>query len=236
MERRDSLDEDRLRRLALRLLDIQEAERRRIAADLHDDVGQLLTALKLTLSMVDPGKGNSGTGEAVREARELTATLIERVRDLTLDLRPSMLDDLGLKETLEWYLERAARHAGLRLELDLRGLDEPFHPRVENACFRVIQEAVSNVSNHAGAQSLAIGVRRSGATLDLEIRDDGRGFEVDAGMRRSREGYTAGLAGMEERLELLGGVLGIESGGGHGTRISASLPLDIGLATGGMDE
>lgn len=220
------LDEGRLKKMALRLLDVQEAERRRIAAQLHDDVGQLLTALKLTLSMPGADGDGSGPGDTVAEARELVEALLERVRDLQLDLRPAMLDDLGLRQTLEWYLERAARRGGVALDLDLAGIDRTFDPRLADACFRVVQEAVSNVLRHAGARRLAVGARASGGELVLEIADDGRGFDAQAALSASRDGRSAGLGGMEERLALLGGDLEIESGDGRGSRVRATLPLD----------
>lgn len=223
----------RLLTLARRLLEHQEADRRRIAAVLHDDVGQLLTAIKLTLSSAGASDGGEGAGEAIEEARDLTSQALERVRDVTLDLRPAMLDDLGLADTLDWYLRRSAGSAGLQLELDLTGLESRLPSRQETCAFRVVQEAVANVTGHAAASRVAVRVRRAGARLVLEVTDDGRGFDVPAALQCAREGGSFGLSGMEERLMLEGGTLEIESRAGRGTRLVATLPLET--RTGGRE-
>lgn len=221
------LDEARLRRLAGRLIDMQEAERRRIGALLHDDVGQLLTALKLTLNLPRPDGSEPETGDALEEARDLTAKVLERVRELQLELRPAMLDDLGLADTLEWYVGRVARDAGLTLDMDLQGLESRLDPRLETACFRIAQEAVSNVVAHAGAHALALTVIREDRRVRLDVTDDGRGFDAETVRARSRDRYTGGLCGLEERILLLGGSLAIESATGRGTRLSATLPTEL---------
>lgn len=228
MDPRPELDARRLLMLARRLADHQEADRRRIASVLHDDVGQLLTALKLTLTLPGLASGGEEAESALEEARLLTEQALGRVRDVTLDLRPSMLDDLGLADTLDWYLRRSSRQAGLDLELDLDGLEPRPPVRVETACFRVVQEAVGNVQAHAGASSLRVRVRRAAGRLELEVSDNGRGFAVADALERARRGETQGLSGMEERLMLQGGTLEIDSAQGRGTTLRAVLPLDEG--------
>lgn len=222
---------ERVASLGRRLLLAQEDERRAMATALHGEVGQMLTALKLTLS--GPGVGDEG----LAEARELVSGLLERVRDLEVQLRPPMLDDLGLKDTLEWYLERVARREGLTLEQDLRGLSPRPDPELETACFRVIQEAVDNVARHARARRLGVRVEMQAGSLSLEVTDDGGGFDVDAARERARSGRTAGLAVMSGRLALMGGELRIESRPGHGTHISGVIPAGgAGMWKGGKGE
>lgn len=203
----------------------QEAERRAIGAELHNDLGQMLTALKLILGTPALGRGDEA-GEALAEARQLVSELLERMRDMALRLRPAMLDDLGLRDTLDWYLDNTARRDGLSWDLQTRGLDHRPAAEVETACFRVIQESVSNVVRHSGARTVTVRVEHGSGQLSFEIIDDGEGFNVAE--ERHRSGAGLGLDAMEARLMLLGGELTVASTPGEGTRIHGVMPADGG--------
>lgn len=203
----------------------QESELRVIGAEMHNDLGQMLTALKLILSTYDPDHDRGQVEATLDEARQLTSRLLERVRDMTLRLRPPMLDDLGLKDTLDWFLEHTARQGGLSLDLAMRGLDNRPGPELETACFRVIQEAVTNVVRHAQARNLKVRIEYGSGKLSFDIVDDGRGFEVEAENGREPE---SGLEGMKARVMLMGGELSVASTPGQGTRVTGMMPADGG--------
>jgi signal transduction histidine kinase len=219
-----------LQALSRRLLEAQEQERHRLARELHDEVGQVLTGVHLTLqSLRDLGPGAAGP---LTEAVTIVGRAIQQVRDLSLDLRPSMLDDLGLGPALRWYAERLTRRAGLTVHL----AEPPPGPRppaaVETACFRVAQEALTNAARHAGARQMWVELVRDPAELHLIVRDDGAGFDVAQARRRAADGGSFGLLGMQERVDLLGGRLEVESAPGQGTCVHASFPLGTGIGRG----
>jgi signal transduction histidine kinase len=147
-----------------------------------------------------------------------------------MDLRPALLDDFGLVPAIRWYLERHAAHAEFNIDLSADPLMPRWPPPVETACFRVIQEAVTNAMRHSGAKTLHIEIRHEGSGLRFAILDDGVGFDVDGARRRALAGGSIGLAGMQERVEFLGGNLEIESRHGQGTRIGVLLPLTAAVA------
>ena len=230
---------ERLRALSRRLMEVQEAEQRGLARELHDELGQSLSALRITLETAQGAPGGGAASTALAEAIRLADEVLGQVRDLSLHLRPSVLDDLGLVPALRWYLQRQRQRTGLdlRLEADLGEIRLP--PGVETACFRVAQEALTNAARHSGASRVEVlAALRDGEVL-LIMRDDGRGFDVDAARARARHGESLGLLGMEERVVLLGGRIDIVSAAGRGTEISVRLPLagepDI-LAREGMEE
>jgi PAS domain S-box-containing protein len=200
--------------LSRRLIETQEAERRALARELHDQMGQDLTATKLTLQMT---ARRSGTD--LREAVGAIDELIGRVRELSLTLRPSMLDDLGLPPTLRWLAARFEERTGVRVALELSGIETRLDPALETAAYRIVQEALTNVARHAGTSAAAVRVAREGGRVVVEVRDGGRGFRAGAPRPAS-----AGLSGMRERAALLGGNLAVESSPGAGTSVRAELP------------
>jgi signal transduction histidine kinase len=200
---------DRARgRLAAVLL--ADAERRNIARELHDEVGQTLTALKVRIEMNDHDR-----------ARMLVADAIKQVSDLSLDLRPAMLDDLGLLPALLWLLERYSRETGIEVAFAHDGIDRRFTPDVETAAFRIVQEALSNVARHAGTKTARVQVSAPGGLLVVQVIDEGSGFEAPAPNAPPR---SSGLIGMRERAVALGGRIAIDSAPGRGTRLEAQLP------------
>jgi signal transduction histidine kinase len=215
--------QETLQILSRQLLEAQESERRRLAHELHDELGQGLTAAKLGLQMIE---GVSDTAaERLRDSIELVDGVLQQVRNLSLDLRPSLLDDLGLAATLDWYVKRQAERAGLVVHLSVEPLEPRLSPAIETACFRLIQEALTNATRHAQAREVWVEVRKRADALHLRVQDDGVGFDVSAAQKRAALGGSLGVLGMEERVRLVGGHLEIISAPGHGTDVRAYVPL-----------
>jgi len=201
--------------LSRKLIEAQEAERRAVARELHDDFGQVLFALKLNLQRLEFDRS---------ESIELVDGAIARVRDLAQALRPPLLDELGIEEALRWHVEHEAKRAGLACQIAIAPLGRRPPATVEMTCFRVAQEALTNVIHHAQAHLVEVELKSNGA-LQLVVRDDGRGFDVPAARKRAIEGGSQGLLSMQERVTLAGGDLEIDSAPGRGTCVRARLPL-----------
>jgi signal transduction histidine kinase len=213
-----------LRRLSQRLMEVQEAERRRLAFELHDEIGQSLTALKLNVEMAETAVSGSPAAK-LRDGIQLADRVLKQVRSLSLDLRPALLDDLGLAAALRWYVPQQAERAGLAARVNTEIGDTRLPPAIEIACFRIVQEAVTNVLRHAGAGRLFVDLHAWRDRLELAIEDDGAGFDVTAARRGIHAGRSLGLLSMEERVSLIAGELAIDSAPGRGTRIHVSCPL-----------
>jgi PAS domain S-box-containing protein len=214
----------RLQALSLRLLDVQESERRHLARELHDEIGQQLTGLKLILDMnaYQPGKP---VRASLAEAIDLLGQLMQQVRELSLSLRPAMLDDLGLLPCLIWHLERYTSQTGVQVDFHHSGLENRrLPPQVETAAYRIVQEALTNVARYAQVKQVRVRLWRQAGRLYLEVTDQGTGFDAPAALAAAR---SNGLAGMSERAALLGGKFKIESSRGSGTRLTATLPLAV---------
>jgi PAS domain S-box-containing protein len=212
---------EQLHALSRKLIEVQEAERRAVARELHDDFGQVLTALRLNLQRRSSDE---------KDNIALVDGAIARMRDLALDLRPPQLDDLGLESSLRWYVEREAARAGLKLQLSLDPLPLEPAPTVATACFRIVQEALTNVLRHAGANAVSVELRAAGGHLEVVVRDDGVGFDVVDARKRAVRGDSQGILGMRERAELVGGALEIVSTPGNGTAVRARFPLAEGTS------
>jgi len=212
---------EQLRALSAKLVEAQEAERRTIARELHNEIGQVLTGLQITL-----GLAGRLTPEAARdklgEAQSLVDQLLERVQDLSLNLRPAVLDDLGLAPALLWHFERYTERTGIRVRFDHRGIGRRFAPELETAVYRIIQEGLTNVARYAQVAEAAVHIWTDDGSLGLQVEDEGTGFDVRATLAAHR---SSGLSGLQEQAELLGGQLTIESSPGAGTVIMAELPL-----------
>jgi signal transduction histidine kinase len=214
-----------LQSLSRQLLRTQETERRHLARELHDEIGQALTALKINLQGLQRGLNTSPLRAGLDDSIGIVERTLEQVRNLSLALRPSMLDDIGLSAALRWYLDRQAQRAGLAVQATLDPLTQPLDPDVETACFRLVQEAVTNVVRHARARSIRVTMCQTGMALELAIRDDGAGFDVAAAKERAAHGASLGLLGMHERVTLLGGEFDIASTLGEGTTVRVRIPL-----------
>jgi PAS domain S-box-containing protein len=220
-----SLTRQRLQLLSQQLVEAQEAERRHIARELHDEIGQTLTAVKINLQAMQRLSHTSSLAIPLAESMDIIEQAIQQVRNLSLDLRPSMLDDLGLLATLRWYLDRQAKWAGFITQFTADPPDMQLPSNLETVCFRLVQEALTNVMRHAQAQRVQINLQQHQTELELFIQDDGLGFEVEATLARVAHGTGLGLLGMQERVALLGGQLDINSAPGRGVEIRVCLPL-----------
>lgn len=209
--------------LSRRLLTAQEEERRRLAVELHDELGQVLTAVKINLGSLERLSGADPPASHLKEAMASVDRAMQSVRDLALDLRPSVLDDFGLPAALRWYVDRLARAAGVEAHLAVEDVPR-LEPELETACFRVAQEALTNVVRHARARNVWLGLRHDRAGLHLSVRDDGTGFDVGAAYDHAGAGASMGLLGMQERVSLLGGDLEINCPTDGGTELRARFP------------
>jgi len=214
---------ERLQALSKRLLDVQENERRQIARELHDEIGQTLTGLRFVLEAASRASADR-VQPHLDEAQVLVNELIARVRNLSLELRPAMLDDLGLLPALLWLFERYTHQTQIRVEFGHNALERRFPPELETAAFRIIQEALTNVERHARESEVAVRAWTADDVLHLQVEDWGAGFDVDAVLAANRSG---GLSGMRERASWLGGRVRIESVQGVGTRVHGELPLSL---------
>lgn len=211
-----------LEALSRRLLEVQEGERRALAYELHDEIGQALTAIKLLIE--SSGELPEPTlRKRCEQVQELVRELLGKVRQLSVDLRPPMLDDLGLLPTLLWYVGRLREQAGMRIHFQHRGLVERrLAPQIEIVTYRIVQEALTNVIRHARVTEAWLSLWTEGDRLYVQIEDQGAGFDVEEVKRKAK---SLGLRGMRERAELAGGKFLLDSAPGEGTRITVELPL-----------
>jgi signal transduction histidine kinase len=216
---------DRLQLLSRRLVESQELERRHIARELHDEVGQTLTVAGMNLQAAVLSARRDSLSGRLKESLQAVERVLEQVRDLSLNLRPSMLDDLGLEPTLRWYISRQNSAAGLSAEFHADALEHRLDPLIETACFRIAQEALTNIVRHARARAVSVDLRRQDGLLHLFVRDDGVGFDVAAVRRRAVLGTSLGVLSMEERATLSDGGLEFKSASGQGTEVHAWFPL-----------
>ncbi len=224
-----SQQREQLRTLTARLTEVQEAERKELARELHDEMGQALTAISINLAAITGGLPKTCSPQIkarVAEAKLLTDQTLEQIREISLNLRPPMLDDLGLIPTLRWYIKRYAKRGDIKTEFQVTGLEQRLAPEVETALYRIVQEALTNVARHACAAKVSIHLQQNGQTIQAVIKDDGQGFNVDDILNRKRSDHGAGLVGIRERVMLLGGEFDIQSQPGQGTCLSIAIPLE----------
>lgn len=210
--------------LSRQLVEAQETERRNIARELHDEIGQALTVIELNLqAMMQSPAGIERP--RLQECLAVVERVLAQVQDISLNLRPSLLDDLGLEPALRWVTDRQASLIGLKIQFHADRLKRRLDPVIETACFRVAQEALTNVVRHARAKLVTVDVRIEDEQLHLRIHDDGIGFEVAAVREKAVNGASLGLLGMEERAVLVGGELQMISAPDQGTEVHAWFPL-----------
>ncbi|MFL7794184.1 MAG: PAS domain S-box protein, partial [Anaerolineae bacterium] len=216
------LGRERLQILSQRLVEVQESERRYIARELHDEIGQSLTGLKLVLDMASRSL-EEDSSDNLNEALALADELMAQVRNLSLDLRPTMLDDLGLLPALLWHCGRYTDQTGVHVDMRHTNLEgQRFAPEVETAAYRIVQEALTNVARHAAVDKVTVRLWIERGLLSVQVVDQGAGFNPDDPLISDA---SSGLVGMRERAALLGGELTIESAPGTGTCLTAELPL-----------
>lgn len=231
--------EEQMRALSGRVIYAQEEERQRIARELHDDTGQLLTLLLIRLKLLESQPGAEALEEQITELRGLVSGAIDRVRQLALNLRPPSLDQLGLLPALRSLVSTYTANTHIAVKLDVSREPVRLSPERTIAVYRIAQEALTNIAKHAGAQSVLMTVQVVGDTLDLQVRDDGCGFDPVALARPAQRttgggvgghadggGPGVGLFGMEERARLAGGTVRIQSTPGRGTFVHLTVPMD----------
>ena len=217
--------QEALQLLSHQLLVAQEQERRHIARELHDEIGQSLTALKMDLQKAQ--QHPLPMAASLQDSLLLVNDILHQVRSLSLTLRPSLLDDLGLVAALRWYIDQQVQRTGIGMQLVTAPLTPRFSTDVETVCFRITQEALTNVARHAQARQVHIELQHEASILQLRIRDDGVGFDVGAARERAMRGTSMGLLGMQERVQLAGGQFAIASNPYRGTEICARFPIQI---------
>lgn len=211
---------ERVRSLSRRLLTLQEEERRHLARELHDGVCQVLTCLAFALEGGAPAASEAGA--RLGEARALLGQALTQIRQLAFDLRPALLDHFGLLPALRRLIERYTETTGVRVSFNQAGLEARFAPELETAGYRIVQEALHNVARHARVAEAAVRLWVHADALEVQVEDQGVGFDVEAVLAA---GASGGLAGVRERAQLLGGQLVLESAPGAGTHLLARLPL-----------
>jgi PAS domain S-box-containing protein len=212
---------ERLRALAAYLQSVREEERSRIARELHDEIGQALTGIKLVLER-SIREQSASVQANLTQALVVANELIGRVRDLSLELRPAMLDDLGLLAALRWHFERYTSQVNIKVDFNQAGLERRrFQPEIETAAYRIVQEALTNVARHAKVERAEVNIRADDSMLRIEVRDAGVGFPSGSVITSN----TGGLSGMRERATMLGGQVIVDSAPGGGTLLTAELPL-----------
>jgi signal transduction histidine kinase len=216
----------RLYTLSRQLIEAQEAERRRIARELHDEIGQALALIKLNIRAVQPMARTSALAPRLEQSLGIIEATLLRVRALALDLRPAMLDDLGLVAALRWYVDQQAQVSGLAAEVHAQMNGDRLPSEIETVCFRIVQEALTNILRHAQAQHVQVQVEQCADAIWLTIQDDGVGFDAGQVLAQAIQGTSGGLLGMRERAALCGGQLTIESAPASGTTIHISIPLE----------
>ena len=211
----------RQRELSLRLVEVQDNERRGLALGLHDQFGQLLTGLKLGLELALPRLRGPVRAD-LAESKELVDDLIGRVRRLSLDLRPPMLDDFGLIPAVEWHIRRFSKQCDIQVDFRHTPVAGRWPVKLETAVYRIVQEALTNIARHAGVKTAVVRIWQAGGRLGVQIEDDGKGFETEQALAA---GVSSGLAGMRERALLLQGEFSVESAPGAGTQLTVEFPL-----------
>ncbi len=230
--------DEQMRALSGRVIYAQEEERQRIARELHDDTGQLLTLLLIRLKLLESQPGAEALEGQITELRGLVSGAIDRVRQLALNLRPPSLDHLGLLPALRSLVNTYTTNTHIAVKLDMTREPVRLSPERTIAVYRIAQEALTNIAKHAGAQTVTMTVQVVGETLELQVRDDGKGFDPVAlarpasraaaggGAQTETGGPGVGLFGMEERARLAGGTLRIQSTVGRGTFVHLAVPMD----------
>ncbi|MCL5045344.1 MAG: histidine kinase [Actinobacteria bacterium] len=227
------------RRISAQILQAQEEERKRIARDLHDETSQALTMLIIGLEMLDREVPSEAMAvrDRLGELRALTSRTLEEIRRITYDLRPTILDDLGMVAALRWYVRNKLEPAGLEVQFDVSGLEVSLPAKLNTAVFRIVQEALTNVLRHSDATRVTIEVKGSAKKISATISDNGKGFDpaalnqVEAGLEKG-----LGLFGMRERAALIGGSVEIKSQKGRGTVVKITIPIGGAEAGGGQDQ
>ncbi|MBN2374128.1 PAS domain-containing protein, partial [bacterium] len=217
----------RLEALARELINTQEKERQRIAKELHDELGQALSTIKINLSLLEKNlDSDSSKAEAtIKQTYNILDMLILDLKRISLDLRPSMLDDLGLDTTLQWYIKEFKERTKMEVEYSISGIKKRLPSNTEIALYRIVQEALTNIVKHSSANKVKISIRKDKKNIKVNIEDNGRGFSVENAFNPETRGISFGIMGMQERVKDLGGDFKITSKETKGTTLSLSVPF-----------
>jgi signal transduction histidine kinase len=221
--------EDKIRgELLQEIFSIQEEERRRIARELHDETSQavasLVASLETASGMLNVSKDKVGT--RLKEAQALSIGILDEIHKIIYELRPTLLDDLGLVSAIRRLIDNNLRLAGILVNFKTVGREKRLSPQLETTIFRVIQEAVNNVARHAGARRVSLSVHFKKEVIRVKIKDDGKGFDVEEAINSKERPRGLGLLGMMERIELMNGSLNIRSAQGAGTEVDIEIPTN----------
>src|SRR6266853_4151202 len=220
----DALDEaSRLR--ASQIINAQEQERQRIARELHDETSQVLTSLLISLAVLEESIESPDSRERIADTRALAHSTLRAIRTLSIDLRPSALDDLGLLPALRWYVKEYQKKCAIEVDLVAPGFKERLPAEMETALYRIVQESLTNTARHANASRVTITLKEETDRVYARITDDGQGFDYEALLKTPGQERGLGLAGMNERAVLLDGILNIHATPDQGTIIEVSIPL-----------
>ncbi len=214
---------------ASQIIKAQEQERKRIARELHDETSQVLTSLLISLAVLEESITTQEARDRITETRRLAHQTLRAIRNLSIDLRPSALDDLGLLPALRWYVKEYQQKTNIEVEFHATGFKdrERLSPEMETALYRVVQESLTNVAKHAQAHKVTILLKEEADAVSATITDDGRGFDVEEIQKMGDQDRGLGLVGMQERALLLDGTATIESERGHGTVVKVHMPVHL---------
>ena len=220
--------QEKLRELSSKVLHAQEEERKRISRELHDEVGQALTAISVNLQLLKQkaAKVGGGLDATVEETQSLLEQTMYNVHRFSYELRPAMLDDLGLVIALQWYIRAFAKRTGIKLNFRADSVVEQLAGEPKTVMYRVVQESLTNVYKYADAKRVQVVIKKMDDSIRLTVRDNGRGFRPDQLDPSSKDKSGMGLIGMQERLRLVNGQFSVESGLGKGTTIRATIPFN----------
>jgi len=217
-----------LKRLSSQIIKAQEEERKRISRDLHDEASQALIAAKINLEMVEkrlpPHLEEAST--RLMETSFLLVHTLENLRRLSHDLRPSMLDDLGLIPTLRWYTESYAKRLDIPIKFNVNAFDKRLDLEIETAVYRIVQEALTNIAKYARAKEVTVSLKKKDSRIITKVEDDGKGFMLKTSVSGENHYKGSGILGMKERVYSLGGTFHIESRKGRGTKLLVEIPLN----------
>src|SRR5881275_1084987 len=217
--------DDATRLRASQIINAQEQERKRIARELHDETSQVLTSLLISLAILEESITTQEARDRIADTRKLAHQTLRAIRNLSIDLRPSALDDLGLLPALRWYVKEYSQKCGIEVEFHAPGFKDRLPAEMETALYRIVQESLTNTARHAYAHKVLITMKEDADAVYATIKDDGCGFDVGAIQKSPDHDRGLGLAGMNERAVLLDGSLSIHSGPGRGTTIEVHIPL-----------
>jgi signal transduction histidine kinase len=218
--------EKQLRHLSSQLLTAQETERRRISRELHDELGQALTLMKIRLRFIEKelGEEQAVIREECQNILDYINQTIENVRRLSRDLSPSILEDLGLTAALRWLIDSLIKNDSIQVSLDITDINDLFSQDRQIIIYRILQEALTNIGKHAQAKNVSVATQKYDGRVSFCIHDDGKGFDLARAAMKTPPERGLGLAIMDERARMLGGSLEIWSQEGKGTRITLHIP------------